>query len=491
MSRRTKEMLRRHPERIAKIEKLAPPVPREPEPSTYPLTELGNARRFVRDHQMKVRYVTPWGKWLVWDEQRWATDESGEVQRLSKATVENIRVETNLATGKKNREALERWQKRSESDSSIQAMLRLARSEPGIVVCPQRFDANAWLLNCANGTLDLRSTELHEHRRDDLITKLAPVYYDAAARCPRWEEFLEEIFPADADLIGFVQQAIGYALTGDMREQAIFLLYGTGANGKTTFLETIRTILGDYARHTNFSAFLQGQNTSARNDLARLAGARFVTASEVEEGRRLSEDTIKQITGGEPLTVRYLYAEFFEYRPQCKLFLAVNHKPLIRGTEHGIWRRIYEVPFTQTIPDTNQDRTLGEKLRAELPGILRWAVEGCARWRQPGLKAPPVVVQATQRYREEMDPLAGFLEACCVAESAAITLAADLYARYEQHCSANAERSISNVAFGRRLADRGYQPVKTGKTRKRAWQGLRLRREEEAAEAGMEGSLCG
>lgn len=354
-------------------------------------------------------------------------------------------------------------------------MLRLARSEPGVVVFPQNLDANPLLLNCQNGTLELEASRLRKHQRNDLITKLAPVDFDPTARCPFWEEFLEEIFAADHELIAFVQKAIGYALTGNMREQAIFLLYGTGANGKTTFLETIRAMLGDYARNTNFSAFLQGQNSSARNDLARLVGARFVTASEVEEGRRLSEDVIKQITGGEPLTVRFLYGEFFEYRPQCKIFLAVNQKPVIRGTENGIWRRIHEIPFTQTIPGAKQDRSLGEKLRGELPGVLRWAVEGCARWLEPGLTPPAAVVQATLRYREEMDPVGGFLEGCCVAENSAITPAAELYARYKEHCTANAEKAISIVEFGRRLADRGYKSAKAGKTRKRAWKGLRLR----------------
>jgi putative DNA primase/helicase len=476
---RVKETLKRNPGRVREIEKQGPSFPAELNHIGYPLTELGNARRFVRDHQENVRYVPQWNKWQVWDTKRWALDESGELQRLGKFTVENIRTEASLAMFKHDREDIERWQRRSESDSSIQAMLRLARSEPGIVVFPQQLDSNPLMMNCLNGTLDLGTSQLHEHRRDDLITKLAPVDYDPAARCPRWEEFLEEIFAADHELIVFVQKAIGYALTGNMREQAIFLLYGTGANGKTTFLETIRAMLGDYARNTNFSAFLQGQNSTARNDLARLVGARFVTASEVAEDRHLSEDVVKQITGGEPLTVRFLYGEFFEYRPQCKIFLAVNHKPVIRGTEHGIWRRIHEIPFTQTIPDAKQDRTLGEKLRDELPGIFRWAVEGCARWREPGLTPPAAVVQATLRYREEMDPLGGFLEGCSVAECSAVTPAAELYARYKQQCIANAEKPIPIVEFGRRLADRGFKSAKLGKARRRAWKGLRLRCEQD------------
>jgi putative DNA primase/helicase len=470
-SYRTKETLRNNPSRLREIEKQAPS---QSEPIAYPLTELGNARRFVRDHSTNVRYVPQWNKWLVWDGKRWARDESGELQRLGKFTVENIRSEAELAS-KRDREDLEKWQKRSESHSSIQSMLSLARSELGIVVLPQHLDAKPMLLNCKNGTLNLVTGELHQHRHEDLITQLAPVDYDTAARCPRWKEFLEEIFAQDVALITFVQDVVGYALTGDMSAQKLFLLHGTGANGKTTFLETVRAMLGDYARNTGFSAFLQGQNSSARNDLARLVGARFVTASEVEEGSRFSEDTIKQITGGEPLTVRFLYGEFFEYRPQCKIFLAVNHKPVIRGTEHGIWRRIFELPFTQTIPDEKQDRTLGEKLREELPGILRWAVEGCARWLEPGLTAPAAVLQATERYREEMDVLAGFIEGCCVLEASAVSTAADLYDRYKQHCVENAEKEISSKMFGLRLADRGYKKIKTGKSRTRAWKGLRLR----------------
>jgi putative DNA primase/helicase len=229
----------------------------------------------------------------------------------------------------------------------------------------------------------LHKATLRKHRREDLITKLAPVDYVPQAQCPEWEKFLDRIMAGNRALIAFLQRAVGYALTGDTREQVLFVLYGTGANGKTTFLETVRAMLGDYAMHTNFSAFLQSEHSTARNDLARLAGARFVSASEVQGGRRLSEDVIKQITGGDTVTARYLYHEFFEYRPQCKLFLAVNHRPVIRGTEHAIWRRVHLIPFTVTIPNEEQDKTLGEKLRAELPGILNWATQGCRDWQKP------------------------------------------------------------------------------------------------------------
>ena len=222
----------------------------------------------------------------------------------------------------------------------MRAMVSVAEPDEKLLVAPEQLDSDQWLLNCKNGTVDLRTGELRRHSREDFCTKLAPVAYEPDAQCPQWRKFLATITDSDPQLQELLQSSAGYFLTGSTREQKIFMLYGTGANGKSTFIEMLRALLGEYSRSTPFSTFLATEESSARNDLARLVGCRLVTAAEVERGRRLSEVTIKQVTGGDCITARFMYRDFFEYTPQFKVLLAVNHKPPVRGTEHAIWRRI-------------------------------------------------------------------------------------------------------------------------------------------------------
>jgi putative DNA primase/helicase len=361
---------------------------------------------------------------------------------------------------------------RSESHSRIMDMIGLAKSEPEIPVRPQQLDADPWVLNLANGTLDLRTGQLREHRREDLITKLAPVAYDPAAPCPRWEAFLSRIFAGDAELIRFVQKAVGYSLTGSTQEQCFFILYGAGANGKSTLIQTISALLKDYAKQTPTETLLVQRRDGVRNDLARLQGARFVYASEAEGGRKLAEALIKQLTGGDTITARYLYQEHFEFLPAFKIWLAVNHKPGVQGTDHAIWRRMRLLPFTITIPEAEQDKRLTEKLQAELPGILRWAVEGCLLWQQEGLEPPLAVKRATGDYRAEMDVIAAFLQDCCVVGPERRVLAGDLYAEYTSWCRQMGETPVSQKALASALRERGCTPGR--QSSERFWCGIGL-----------------
>jgi putative DNA primase/helicase len=290
-----------------------------------------------------------------------------------------------------------------------------------------------------------------------MITKLAPVEYDPDAEAPLWTAFLDKVLDRSESLIRCVQRITGYSLTGNTSEQCFFILYGTGANGKTTLVETLRAMLGEYAMQTRVETLMVKRNATIPEDIARLKGARLVTASEAEEGHRLAESLVKQLTGGDRLTARFLYSRSFEYAPEFALWLETNHKPTIYGTDRAIWRRIRLVPFTVAIPEDEQDRELGRKLKAELPGILTWAVQGCLEWQREGLGVPEEVRAATQSYRAEMDKLGRFFDDCCVIDKLAEVGASDLYRAYDDWCTANGEKSVSGTRFGRQMAERGFE----------------------------------
>jgi putative DNA primase/helicase len=307
----------------------------------------------------------------------------------------------------------------------LEAVLTITGAEPPIRVDIHDYDRDGWALTVDNGTLDLRTGTLRPHRREDLITKLAPVAYDPAATAPTWTRFLERVQPEPA-LRTWLQKRTGYLLTADTREQDLELFIGRGSNGKTTYLVTLRALLGDYAKSTRAETLLEKIGGTIPNDVAALRGARFVYATEPDVQKRLVEALLKHLTGGDPMTARFLYREFFEFTPTFKVVLSANHQPILEGTEHALWRRIRLVPWMVVIPDAEQDKTLVDTLATELPGILRWAVEGCLRWQQEGLVPPAQIRQATQRYRRSLDRLGRFIAEECVREPTAEETAATL-----------------------------------------------------------------
>jgi len=376
---------------------------------------------------------------------------------------------------------LEDWVRASGSHGHLRDMVRLAESDPRVVVLPEDLDSNPWLLAVQNGTVDLRTGELRDPEPADLITKLAPVNYepglDPATACPLWLRFLDTVFNSDQELIKYVQRAVGYSLTGSTREEVFFLLWGSGANGKTTFLETLHALLGEYGKQSDFTTFLNtGKSPGVRNDIARLRGARFVSAVETDSNTKLAAATLKQITGGDTVVARFLYGEHFEFKPELKLWLAVNHKPDNPDTSEGMWRRLRLIPFTVAIPDSERDKDLKEKLKNELPGILAWAVQGCLTWQQYGLHEPDSIQAATNEYRAEQDTLSQFLESCCEVEHSNTyrgVQSTDLYERYKAWCSRNGEFALSQKALAPLLKERGF-------TTKRIrgyvyWYGLQLK----------------
>jgi putative DNA primase/helicase len=442
------------------------------------LTDVGNAQRLVAAHGHDIRYVPRWRTWMVWDGRRWRRDETGEVERRAKQVVRDMMREAAALADRDTRTALATWALRSEAATRIKAMIDLARSEPGVALPHTAFDGEPWKLVVANGTLDLRTGTLGPFDREDLISKTVDIDFDPAAPCETWERTLGVIFGGDRELIAYVQRAVGYSLTGDTSEQCLHLCHGTGSNGKSTLLDILAELSGEYGQQADFTTFLDRRHDAGpRSDVARLAGARLVRSSEVGDHKRLNEGLIKSLTGGDIITARYLYSEDFEFRPQFKLWLAANHKPLIRGTDYAIWRRIRLIPFEVTITPDQADRDLPRKLRAELPGILAWAVAGCLLWQRDGLQPPARVLAATADYKTESDVIAAFLEDCCELGEHHTESAGRLYTAYRKWCEDNGEFAQTNTRFGRDLSDRGLV-VKKGRDGKVRC-GLRLAHDQE------------
>jgi P4 family phage/plasmid primase-like protien len=422
------------------------------------LTDTFNAIAFVADHGHKLRYCYPWDAWLVWTGTHWQRDTSGEVMRLAKATVKQLARRIEGLDDEKRIAELLAHIKTSLSTAKLKALIENAKSEPGIAVQPDALDTHPWLLNCINGTLDLHTGTLRPHSQADLLTKCLPLAYDPDTRCEQWLAFLEKVMQGNAELITFLQRALGYSLTGSTREQCFFLLYGITKTGKSTFLNIAKALLGPYGTQADMSTFLHKDRETVRNDLADLAGMRLVCAIETDEGKRLAEALIKQLTGGtDTIKARFLFEEYFEYCPQFKVFLATNHKPTMNASDDALWERVKTIPFAVQIPQDRRDKQLEAKLRAELPGILAWAVCGCLAWQAAdGLGEPAAVVQATKQYREEMDDVGRFLAEICIqgdAQPHKIQATALLQAYHRWIGNTTMTARALNTA----LTDRGYE----------------------------------
>jgi putative DNA primase/helicase len=435
------------------------------------LTDSTNAARLLKEHKRDIRYFPAWKKWLVWNGKYWETDEGGAlIHEKGLATVRNIYDDLLKTNDYRERNEIENFAKISESIRRREAMVKTAQYIKELNTGADELDKNPWLLNVRNGTIDVLTGDFMEHRQEDMITKLANVIYNPTADCPLWKQFVREIMNYKGDLITFLQTAVGWALTGNIEEQTMFILYGSGANGKTTFLNTITYLLGDYALATPTESFMKKNGDQNTNDIARLRGTRFVTTTEAEQGRRLSEPLIKKITGNDQITARFLYGEYFNFTPTFKIFMATNHKPVIKGTDHGIWRRIMLIPFTTTIPKEKQDKSLEEKLKNEASGILNWLLEGTLRWRREGLAAPAVILNATDEYRGEMDVIGNFINERCIKKPDVTIRIRELYKAYSDWCDDNKEHAVSERFFTMRLKEMGFVQCRTAEAR--YWSGI-------------------
>ena len=439
-------------------------------------TELEAAYYFAHRAAGDLRYCEEAGKWFAWDGKRWLPD---------RVRAEHLAHETAFAIAKTIDDIpdLELHKKRlafaiaCNRSRGIEAMMRLAEPIEGINVSTEAFDADQWIANAASGTIDLRTGKLHPHDRTQLLTKLVPIEYDPNAMCDRWLRFLDEIFGGDAETIDYVQRAAGYSLTGCTREQCFFVLHGSGRNGKSTLLGILSRLFGEYGLSTAPETFLDRKTGASTNDLARLRGARFVSSIETKEGGRLAESFVKAVTGNDRISARFLFHEFFDFEPTFKLWLGTNHKPIIRDTGEAIWRRVRLIPFDQHFEGERDDKELLQKLEAELPGILAWALHGCLEWQRRGLGVSSAVRDATLTYRVDSDVIGAFLDDKCDVEPQASATAAELYGAYKTWCAENGERETTQKIFGGRLTDRGYHSYRlvSGRT---GWRGIGIRAHE-------------
>jgi putative DNA primase/helicase len=472
--RRLGELVPKMPEKIADFLEWERPNMRE-QRRHYMRTDLGNADRFVDAHRDRVLWCHARKAYLCWDGKRYAWDERGEAVKLAHLAARSIFHEAADAESDEEQKAISKWALASQNESRINAML--SQAKPYLAVGMEELDRDPWLINCQNGTVDMRTGKLKDHDPADRITKIVPADYDPDAPCPRFKQFLKETLVDDA-VITFVKRYSGYTLTGITRERLLAILYGFGKNGKTTLVELLRDVMGDYATNTDTETLLMRKYQGVGNDVAALKGARFVSAAEVEQGRRLAESKVKQLTGRDTVTARFLFGEPFSFRPAFKLWLSTNNKPVIQGTDDAIWDRLRLIPFTQRFDGDRQDPRLPEKLRSELAGVLAWMVEGCLEWQEHGLGEPDSVREATEQYRAEMDTLAAFIEDRCVVREDVVAPATPLYKQYQMWCDDAGEKPETQKMFGMRLRERGFvsDKIKRGPHKDRkGWFGIGLR----------------
>ena len=440
-----------------------------------PLTEQGNAERFAAAHANEVMYVAG-QEWRIWDGKAWVPDRTGSRIRLAKADARALFVLASQTENDERRKAIASWAQRSESARAISSTLTLAESERSLVNLPERLDADPYAFNVQNGTINLQTGELRAHAQRDRITKTAPVAYKPNATSDRWTRFLQTATDGDTELEQFLQRAVGYSLTGDTREEKLFSIHGGTGSGKSTFTDTVGAVMGDYGSTADFESFLKRSGDGGiRNDIARLVGKRYVVSNEVDDGARLADGLIKSITGGDIIAARFLRQEFFEFRPQFKLWFAANHRPRVNADDGAMWRRIVQIPFTNSVPERQRDDSLKRHLRHDpdaQTAVLAWAVQGCLDWQKHGLGIPQRVRDYTDAYRADNDPIAAWLTDNTEPDKASFTGTAALRHSYEQWCTNNGEQPTGPKAFSQALTAKGYIPHRTKTTR--GYFGLRV-----------------
>jgi putative DNA primase/helicase len=424
-------------------------------------SEEAIALEFAARHAHELRYVAKWGQWLIWDGACWHADETRKVFSLARALCRENAAQLNKGATRRV----------IASAKTRAAIVNLAGEDRRLAATIDQWDANRWLLNTPGGVIDLHTGQLRPHRPEDYMTKITA--FTPGGDCPKWQAFITTVTGGKDDLAKFLQRICGYALTGSVEEHALFFLFGKGQNGKSVFILVISGALGGYHRQAPIEMFTESKTDRHPTELAALMGARLVTAVEPEQGRRWSETRIKQLTGGDKISARFMRQDFFDYAPQFKLFIAGNHKPGLRSVDKAMARRMNIVPFTVTIPDDKKINNFAEQLLAdEGPGILQWAIDGCLDWQKNGLAPPAAVTNATKDYLQNEDVLQTWLDERCVQDGITATLSSLLFADWKLWAEKRNEFAGSSKAFAQLLGGLNFE--KTHSREGERWQGLRL-----------------
>lgn len=439
------------------------------------VTDTRIAELFANQYRNELRWLHEARKWLKYDGRRWCTDTPGGPFPDFKVMIRNLYEKARQIPDDTQRQTILKALVTLEGHKKQETVLAAASVVPSMIVNNSQLDHEPMALNCLNGTLDLTTGRLRQHTPEDFITRLVDINYDQGAQCPEFLKFLAKVLDGKQDLIDYLQRFVGYCLTGKTTEQVLLFLYGTGANGKTTLANTIEKLLGDFSTTADRALLMHRDNTKGSNDLAGLKGARLVKVSELNDGERLDEAAVKTMTGGDKVSCRFLYGEYFDYLPAFKILLLGNYKPKVRGRDNGIWRRIHLLPFNVTIPPEERDPELMAKLQAELPGVLAWAVRGCIEWQRGGLKPPPEVREEIEAYRKAEDIFSQWVQEHCITGEGHRATASSLLESFKVF---SGWRNITPTKFGRLLAEAGFANEKSGKS---LWVGICLINQQAAA----------
>ena len=422
--------------------------------------DMGMAQRFLDQLPHSFLYSMTDKMWYAYNGSYWEQDNQGLIEKAADEVINNLKNEPLVIQDDADKDKVQNaWQKFIKGERSRSSKVNMINEIKHLVpVLHSQWDKEKMMLNTPSGYIDLTNGTLHDHDYKKMFTQETGVDYTEKVDCPLWIEFLNQTFQNDQELIHFIQKIVGYSLTGSNAEQVMFILFGNGRNGKSVLLNIIKYISGSYAKTMNATTIMQKHNNSGQgptSDIARLEGARLVVSSEANEGDRIDESLIKQMTGGDTLVARYSYGRDFEFDPVFKLWMATNHMPKIYGTDEGIWRRLIIIPFTHTVKKENIDKNLEDKLKAESMGILKWAIDGAMMWQREGLNPPEVIKQASQDYREEMDVIEAFISECCVIGNDYKIKASELFDAYKKWADeTNNWEGMSNTKFGMEISKR-------------------------------------
>ncbi len=434
-------------------------------------TDFTITNLFIIQYKDIIRYCWVWNKFLIWNGCNWDIDNDGRVQELLIDFIQNLDLLVSQFTDHFLALSFMQFVKKVQNKAHIDSCLQICKMSSDIKIKQEYLDDKPNLINTKDCTINLDTMESYPNTPLDYITKSVNATFLSTQSCPLWLNFISTTFNHDDNLIHYVQKACGYALSGSTSSQCMFVLWGSGSNGKSTFLNTLQYVLGDYAGSSGTDTFTR-KNSDQTNDIARLKGLRLVTTSEIEQGKAFNESLIKQLTGQDKITARFLYSEYFTFTPTFKIFMATNHKPRIKGSDNGIWRRIKLIPFNITIRPEDRDKDLASKLCYESSGILLWLLQGYYFYKTEGLVEPECIVKATAEYRAQMDNVSAFLAAVCETAPDYITAHKVLYEAYCSWCSENEERSVSSKTFGMRLDEMGF--VRKNSNSVRSWIGVGL-----------------